>query len=58
MKEEPERELSVLKKFDTELEEIFGEICDKYCKYPNDLDDLDEATGFPKHCKTCPMNKL
>ena len=58
MKEEPERELSVLKKFDIELEAIFGEICDKYCKYPHDLDDLDEATGFPKHCKTCPMNKL
>lgn len=58
MKEEPERELSVLKKFDTELEEIFGEICDKYCKYSNNLDDLDKTTGFPKHCKICPMNKL
>ena len=58
MKEKPKHERNVLEKFNAEIEEIFGEICDKYCRYPNDPDDLDKTTGFPKHCEMCPMNKL
>ncbi len=41
------------------LEEIVGEICDHYCKYPEqykDNDDIDEMCA--KHCDHCPFNKI
>jgi hypothetical protein len=58
MRKVSKRKLTALERFNTEVEEIFSEICDGYCRYVIDSTDIDKTTGFPKHCKTCPMNKL
>ena len=38
------------------LDKIAGEMCDKYCKFPDQAKDEDEL--FKKHCDKCPMLKL
>ena len=38
------------------LDKIAGEMCDKYCKFPDQEKDEDEL--FKKHCDKCPMLKL
>ena len=37
------------------LEEIAAEICDEYCKYPNELASQEELN---KICKKCPLEKI
>ena len=36
------------------LETILFEICDKYCKYPNEL----EQEELDKKCENCPLTKI
>jgi hypothetical protein len=38
------------------LDKIAGEMCDKYCKFPDQAKDEDEL--FKNHCDKCPMLKL
>lgn len=38
------------------LEEIAGEICDKYCKYTDACEDLDEL--YKQYCHDCPLNRI
>lgn len=38
------------------LDKIAGEMCDKYCKFPDHAKDEDEL--FKNHCDKCPMLKL
>ena len=38
------------------LDKIAGEVCDKYCKFPDQAKDEDEL--FKNHCDKCPMLKL
>ena len=38
------------------LDKISGEMCDKYCKFPDQAKDEDEL--FKNHCDKCPMLKL
>lgn len=38
------------------LDKISGEICDKYCKFPDQAKDEDEL--FKNHCDKCPVLKL
>lgn len=37
------------------LEEISNEICDHYCKYPNEITDQEE---MQQKCINCPLQKL
>jgi hypothetical protein len=39
-----------------QLEKITSEMCDKYCKFPDQAKDEDEL--FKNHCDKCPMLKL
>lgn len=39
-----------------QLDKIAGEMCDKYCKFPDQAKDEDEL--FKNHCDKCPMLKL
>lgn len=42
------------------LEDVVGEMCSKYCKYPEQWDE--EAEGMEladsEHCQKCPLNRL
>ena len=38
------------------LDKISGEMCDKYCKFPDQAKDEDEL--FKNHCDKCPLLKL
>lgn len=37
------------------LEEVSNEICDHYCKYPNEITDQEE---MQQKCINCPLQKL
>lgn len=37
------------------LEELTGEFCDNYCKYPNSCSSEDELDIV---CEQCPMNRM
>lgn len=37
------------------LEEVAAEICDEYCKYPNELASQEE---LEKICEKCPLEKI
>ena len=45
---------------DINFDEIAAEICEKYCKYPDEYDE--EKEGVPlcdsEICKNCPLNKI
>lgn len=47
-----------------ELEEIVGEMCDNYCKWPEwylmNYEDSEEAhdTMISEQCPECPLNRL
>lgn len=47
-----------------QIEEIVGEMCDKYCKFPEqakrEVEDIDEAQEhlWNDYCANCPLNKL
>ena len=38
------------------LETIETEMCDDYCRYPDDY--IDEDKLIEQHCDTCPLNLL
>lgn len=42
-----------------EFEEIAGEICDKYCRYPYEWDEEREGVQLIDSdvCKSCPLNR-
>lgn len=42
------------------LEEIVGEFCDHYCKYPEQYGDTDDGIDrmAVEHCDNCPFNKI
>lgn len=42
------------------LEEIASEICDKYCKYPNEWDAEQEGMELCESdiCRNCPLSRL
>lgn len=41
------------------IEEVIEAICDKYCKYPDLIPDLDEQTlNGTSPCEQCPLNRL
>ena len=40
------------------IEEVMNEVCDKYCKFPEQYTDEDEEKLYEKHCNNCPLNKL
>ena len=41
------------------IEEVKGQMCDKYCKYPNIWDEEKEGQLYDSDiCNNCPMNKL
>lgn len=39
------------------LEEVINDMCDKYCKYPEQFTG-DEEDELYKICDSCPLNKL
>jgi hypothetical protein len=43
-----------------QLEEIANEICNNYCKYPEQWDEEKEGCELSEseHCKNCPLNRL
>ena len=47
-----------------QVEAIIGEICDKYCKYPDvcmsEKKDPDEAEDllYSKYCPLCPLSRM
>ena len=45
---------------DKTIEKVWGEICDKYCKYPQEWDAEKEGAELYESdiCKNCPFNKL
>ena len=38
------------------INEVVTEICDYYCKYPEQYKDYDDM--LDEQCKDCPLNKL
>ncbi len=43
----------------TIIEEVLEEMCDKYCKYPEMIPDLDEQIlDETAPCESCPLNRL
>lgn len=42
------------------LDKISGEMCDKYCKFPDQAskESKDEDYLYRTYCDKCPMNKL
>ena len=42
------------------IEEVFDEICTKYCKYPDTWDEEKEGCELMDSdiCKNCPLNRL
>lgn len=49
-----------MKKVSELLQEIADEICDKYCKYPEQWDEEKEGCELCNSdiCKNCPLNRL
>ena len=43
-----------------QLEEIAGEFCDEYCKYPDSWDEKKEGCELSESdiCKNCPIGRL
>lgn len=43
-----------------QLEEISNEICNNYCKYPEQWDEEKEGCELceSEHCRNCPLNRL
>lgn len=47
-----------------QLDEIFGAICDRYCKYPDvaksEAKDVDYADDllYDKYCRDCPLTRI
>lgn len=43
-----------------QLEEIANEICNNYCKYPEQWDEEKEGCELceSEHCKNCPLSRL
>ena len=39
---------------ETELEEIKNQMCDKFCRFPFELDESE----LESKCNTCPLNRL
>jgi len=37
------------------LDEMIGDMCKNYCKYPGQVDD---DTLFDYYCANCPLNRL
>ena len=48
------------KVIDTDLEDIAGKICDKYCKFPEAYGDRedDNQRMIEERCNNCPVNRL
>ena len=44
----------------SQLEDIAGEICNNYCKYPEQWDEDKEGCDLVDSdiCKNCPLNKI
>lgn len=40
------------------LVEVIDEMCDKYCKFPEQYRGDDEDELYEKHCDGCPLNRL
>ena len=42
------------------LEEVTEEMCNKYCKYPNEWDEEAEGCELAESeiCENCPLNRL
>ena len=38
------------------IEEVKCEICDKYCRYPFEIEDEEELLKF--YCENCPLGRL
>lgn len=39
------------------LDQIKTEICDKYCKWPEQYD-IDDDALIDEHCNNCPLNMI
>ena len=40
------------------IQKVIEEMCNKYCKFPEQYSEEDEEKLYDEHCKNCPLNKL
>lgn len=55
--EKEKSKLADLPSIDEIIEKVVAEMCDKYCKYPHQKWEHDEAM-YEQVCTSCPLNKL